>query len=101
MAATLNVQLTDPADAGASAGAVQEVVQQAFSEWLRHLDYTTGNYSTNVSFRAFIQPADVSLDANRDGSVVVRPRNSGSIYGETLGFGLTGCGAGPTGAGTL
>ena len=101
MAATLNVQFTVPADAGASAEAVRTVVQQAFAEWVRHFDYTTGNYSINVSFRAFIQPADVSLDPNRDGSVVVRPRNGGSIYGETLGFGLTGRGAGPTGAGTL
>ncbi len=42
------------------------------------------------------QPADVSLDYNDQGnSVVVRPRANANIYGNALGFGLTGRGAGP------
>ena len=100
MAATLNVQFADnpPSDPTP----LRNVVLQAFQEWTRHFDYTTGNYAINVSFRAFIQPADVSLDYNGGGnSVVVRPRPDANIYGEALGFGLTGRGAGPTGTGTL
>ena len=113
MAATLNVQFTDPADAGASAGAVQAVVQQAFAEWVRHFDYTTGTYAINVSFQAPSQPADASLQysppAVFDGSYVstndvivgkVGPYNL-ARYGQRLGLALTGRGVGPADTGTL
>ncbi len=113
MAATLNVQFTDPADAGASAGAIRAVVQQAFAEWVRHFDYTTGNYTINVSFRAPSQPADASLQypapTTFEGSYVstndvvvggVGPYNF-PLYGQRLGLALTGRGVGPTDTGTL
>jgi len=103
MAATLNVQFTDPADPTLpNPEPIRAVLTQAFSEWTRHFDYTAGNYTINVSFRAAGQPADVSLDYSTQGnSVVVRPRANANIYGDALGFGLTGRGAGPTGTGTL
>lgn len=100
MAATLNVQFADapPSDPAP----LRDVVLQAFQEWTRHFDYTTGNYTINVSFRAAGQPTDVSLDYNDQGnSVVVRPRSNADLYGSALGFGLAGRGAGPTGVGTL
>jgi len=65
MAATLNVQFTDPADpALPSPEPIRAALTQAFNEWTRHFDYTTGAFTINVSFRALTQPADVSLDAN-------------------------------------
>ena len=100
MAATLNVQFADapPSDPAP----LRNVVLQAFQEWTRHFDYAAGTYTINVSFRASIQPADVSLSYGyQDNGVVVRPRANANIYGDALGFGLTGRGAGPTGAGTL
>ncbi len=113
MAATLNVQFTDPSDAGLQAGAVQAVVQQAFAEWTRHFDYTAGTYTINVSFRAPSQPADASLryppPTTYEGSYVstndvvvgkVGPYNA-ARYGQRLGLALTGRGAGPAGPGTL
>lgn len=113
MAATLNVQFANPADAGASAEAVRAVVQQAFAEWVRHFDYTTGTYTINVSFRALSQPADAFLQypppAVFDGSYVstndvivgkVGPYNL-ARYGQRLGLALTGRGTGPADPGTL
>ncbi len=100
MAATLNVQFADAPPSDPTP--LRNVVLQAFQEWVRHFDYTTGNYTINVSFQAAGQPADVSLDYNDQGnSVVVRPRANANIYGDALGFALTGRGAGPTGTGTL
>jgi hypothetical protein len=62
--ATLNVQFIDPPDpALPSPEPIRTVLTQAFNEWTRHFDYTTGSYTINVSFRAFTQPADVSLNA--------------------------------------
>jgi len=64
MAATLNVQFTDPADPTLpSPEPIRSVLTQAFNEWTRHFDFTTGTYTINVSFRAGVQPADVSLNA--------------------------------------
>ncbi len=113
MTATLNVQFTDPADAGASAGAVQAVVQQAFAEWTRHFDYTTGSYTINVSFRAPSQPADASLQYPAPGpsegfnvsinDVVVGKSGPYSVaqFGQRLGLALTGRSVGPADPGTL
>ncbi len=113
MAATLNVQFTDPADAGASAGAVQAVVQQAFAEWVRHFDYTTGSYSIAVSFRAPSQPADASLQypapkvysgfyvSTNDVVVGTVGLYNTPLYGQRLGLALTGRGSGPADTGTL
>jgi len=65
MAATLNVQFTDPVDpALPSPEPIRAALTQAFNEWTRHFDYTTGAFTINVSFRALTQPADVSLNAN-------------------------------------
>jgi len=113
MAATLNVQFTNPSDAGAQAGAVQAVVQQAFAEWVRHFDYTASTYTINVSFRALSQPADASLQypsptvfsgayVSTNDVVVgnVGPYNA-ARYGQRLGLALTGRGAGPADPGTL
>lgn len=62
MTASLNVQFTDPPVAGGpDPSAVAYAVNQAFDEWIKHFDYTAGAYTINVSFRAAIQPADVSL----------------------------------------
>lgn len=64
MAATLNVQFIDPPDPTLpSPEPIRAVLTQAFNEWTRHFDYTTGSYTINVSFRALTQPADVSLNA--------------------------------------
>ena len=64
MPATLNVQFTDPADPTLpSPEPIRAVLTQAFNEWTRHFDYTAGTYTINVSFRAVVQPADVSLNA--------------------------------------
>ncbi len=113
MAATLNVQFANPGDAGALAGAVQAVVQQAFAGWLQHFDYTTGTYTINVSFRAASQPADASLQypappafegfrvTTNDVVVGSAGPNEVSQYGELLGLALTGRGAGPADPGTL
>ena len=113
MVATLNVQFANPGDAGASAGAVQAVVQQAFAEWVRHFDYTTGNYTINVSFRAPSQPADASLQypaptvfdgfyvSTNDVIVGRSGPYDGARYGQRLGLALTGRGAGPADTGTL
>ena len=113
MAATLNVQFTNPADVGASAGAVQAIVQQAFAEWVGHFDYTTGTYTINVSFRAPSQPADALLQypapTDFEGAYVstndvvvgkVGPYKT-PLYGQRLGLALTGRGAGPAEPGTL
>lgn len=113
MAATLNVQFTDPSDAGPQASAVQAVVQQAFAEWVRHFDYTAGAYTINVSFRAPSQPADVSLhypDPKAfEGAYVstndVVVGNAGpykvALFGQRLGLALVGRGAGPADPGIL
>lgn len=78
MAATLNVQFADAPRSGSTP--LRNVVLQAFQEWVRHFDYTTGNYTINVSFQAAGQPADVSLNYNNQGnSVVVRPRANANI----------------------
>ncbi len=113
MTATLNVQFTNPADAGASAGAVQAVVQQAFAEWTRHFDYTVGTYTIDVSFQAPSQPADASLQYPSppvfEGSYVaandvvvgkVGPYKT-PVFGQRLGLALTGRGVGPADPGTL
>jgi len=64
MPATLNVKFTDPADPTLpSPEPIRAVLTQAFNEWTRHFDYTAGTYTINVSFRAVVQPADVSLNA--------------------------------------
>lgn len=103
MAATLNVQFTDPPDpALPSPEPIRAVVTQAFNEWTRHFDYTAGTYTLNVSFRAYTQPTDVSLSfTNQGNAVVVQPRPNGGLYGFALGFRLAGRGIGPTQAGTL
>ena len=113
MAATLNVQFANPGDAGASAGAVQAVVQQAFAGWLQHFDYTTGTYTINVSFQAPSQPADASLQYPAPGpsagfnlsvnDVVVGQSGPYSVsqFGQRLGLALTGRGVGPAVSGTL
>ncbi len=113
MTATLNVQFTNPADAGTSAGAVQAVVQQAFAEWTRHFDYTAGTYTIDVSFQARSQPADASLqyppptayagfNVSTNDVIVgtIGPYNM-ARYGQRLGLALTGRGAGPADPGTL
>ncbi len=73
MTASLNVQFTDPPGAGGpDPDAVVYAVNQAFDEWIKHFDYTAGAYTINVSFRAAVQPADVSLfegDYTKVGSV--------------------------------
>ena len=108
MVATLNVQFADPGDAGALAGTVQAVVQQAFAGWLQHFDYTTGTYTFNVSFRAPSQPADASLQfpspAAFEGFSVTTNNvvvSQNGLYAERLGLALTGRGAGPADPGTL
>jgi len=106
VAATLNVQFLG---AGSSdTGPLLAVIQQAFAEWTRHFDYTTGSYDINVSFRAATQPADVSLTypppasfggynvTTNDVAVSRTPR-----YGQRLGLALTGRGVGPSDPGTL
>ena len=111
MAATLNVQFLG---AGSSdTGPLLAVIQQAFAEWTRHFDYTTGSYDISVSFGAATQPADASLQypspAVFEGSYVstndvpvgrVGPYNT-SRYGQRLGLALTGRGTGPADPGTL
>lgn len=64
MTATLDVQFTgaqavagDPA-----ASAVSTAVNAAFSAWLSHFDYTTGNYTINVAFGSSV--ADVTLSGD-------------------------------------
>ncbi len=113
MAATLTVQFTNPAEAGASMDAVRAVVQQAFAEWVRHFDYTTGNYSINVSFRAESQAADASLQypapavfggfyvSTNEVVVGTVGQYHAALYGQRLGFALTGRGIGPADTGTL
>lgn len=87
MAATLNVQFTEGADFAAyGLDRVEAVVRQAFNEWSRHFDYTTGNYTINVSFRARLQPTDVRLSG--DSYVKVSPNGRGLGTYET-GFGLS------------
>ena len=62
MAASLNVQFTDPPDpALPNPIPIAAVLSQAFAAWTQHFDYTTGAYTVNVSFRALTQPPDLSL----------------------------------------
>jgi len=75
MAATLNVQFIDPPTADlATPGTVLSAVRLAFSQWLRHFDYTAGVYTINVSFRAAIQPADAFLNVQDLTTVGRTPR---------------------------
>ena len=111
MAATLNVQFinTPPSDPAP----LRNVVLQAFQEWTRHFDYTSGNYTINVSFRAATQPADVSLTypppaslggynvTTNDVAVGTAGPYSTPRYGQRLGLALTGRGVGPSDPGTL
>jgi len=109
--ATLNVQFVDagPSDTGP----LLAVVQQAFAEWTRHFDYTTGSYNIRVSFGAATQPADVSLRypppaslgsyniSTNDVPVGMAGPYRTSRYGQRLGLALTGRGVGPSDPGTL
>jgi len=62
MAATLNVQFTDPGDLGSQGSApLTNAIATAFSAWTRHFDAASGSYTINVSFRSATQPLDVSL----------------------------------------
>lgn len=108
MVATLNVQFLG---AGSSdTGPLLAVVQQAFAEWTRHFDYTTGSYNVSVSFGAATQPTDVSLtyppptslggyNVTTNDVVVGTARTP--RYGQRLGLALTGRGVGPSDPGTL
>ncbi len=104
MVATLNVQFVD---AGSSdTGPLLAVVQQAFAEWTRHFDYTTGSYNLRVSFGAATKPADVSLTypppaslggynvSTNDVAVGMAGPYRTSRYGQRLGLALTGHGVG-------
>lgn len=63
MTASLNVQFADaPTPGDPDQDVVRSAVAAAFSEWTRHFDYTAGVFTINVSFRAGVQPADVSMD---------------------------------------
>jgi len=73
--ATLNVQFIGPPTADlATPGTVLSAVKLAFSEWLRHFDYTAGLYTINVSFRAATQPADAFLNVQDLTTVGATPR---------------------------
>ena len=114
MVATLNVQFLG---AGSSdTGPLLAVIQQAFAEWTRHFDYTTGSYDISVSLGVATQPGDVSLtypSANSNASFVGYNLSTNDVavgtvgpystlrYGQRLGLALTGRGAGPSGPGTL
>jgi len=111
VAATLNVQFLG---AGSSdTGPLLAVVQQAFAEWTRHFDYTTGRYDISVSFGAATQPADVSLAypppaslggynvTTNDVAVGTAGPYRTPRYGQRLGLALTGRGVGPSDPGTL
>lgn len=111
MAATLNVQFLG---AGSSdTGPLLAVIQQAFAEWTRHFDYTTGSYDISVSFGAATQPADVSLTYPSPASfsgykVSTNDVAVGTVgpyrtprFGQRLGLALTGRGVGPSDPGTL
>ena len=111
MVATLNVQFLG---AGSSdTGPLLAVVQQAFAEWTRHFDYTTGSYDISVSFGAATQPADVSLAypsagistsyslSTNDAAVGTVGPYSIPRFGQRLGLALTGRGIGPSNPGTL
>ncbi len=75
MAAAVNIQFIDPpgVDLGIQ-GTVQFALNLAFSEWIRHFDYTVGAYTINVSFRAVTQPTDAVLNVQDFTTVGTSPR---------------------------
>jgi len=87
MAATLNIQFTDPPDPAAtqSSQPIRAALTQAFNEWIRHFDYTTGTYTVNVSFKSAVQPADVSLSGG-----IFPVSVSGGIADPSFGLAVTG-----------
>jgi len=110
MAATLNILFIDTPPSDPTP--LRNVIFQAFQDWTRHFDYTTGSYTIDVSFQAASQPTDVLLaypSANipsfvgynlSTNDVFVGPHGPGQ-YAQRLGLGLTGRGTGPSDPGAL
>ena len=95
MAAMLTVQFTDPPTAGGpDPSAVVYAVNQAFDEWTRHFDYTAGIFTINVSFRAAIQPTDVSLSVQDFTTVSSTARST--IVASSFGLSFAARAAAPT-----
>ena len=100
MTAQLNVQFTDPPAPGdPNRDAVVYAVNGAFDEWARHFDYTAGVFTINVSFRALIQPADVSLNVDDFTRVASDPRLI-SIVEPSFGLSFAARAASPAVSGT-
>ncbi len=110
MAATLDILFIDTPPSDPTP--LRNVIFQAFQDWTRHFDYTTGSYTIDVSFQAASQPADVLLtypSANipsfvgynvSTNDVFVGPHGPGQ-YAQRLGLALTGRSTGPVDPGTL